>query len=107
MVVLPLSNNSRLEIARSHMRQRNLDGFVVFSQRRAHVAYLSGYRPNYHTNNAFLVLPLEGGPTLPIKYGLDIPRARSMSWVQDIRPGHTEDIRCLFFECAEILEEKK
>jgi Xaa-Pro dipeptidase len=107
MVVLPLPNHSRLQAARTHMRERNLDALVVFSQRRAHVAYLSGYRPNYHTNNAFLVLPLEGVPTLLIKFGFDMPRARSMSWVQDIRPGHTEDMRCLFFECAEILKEKK
>jgi Xaa-Pro aminopeptidase len=106
-VVLPLSKNSRLDIARDHMRQRNLDALVVYSQRRAHIAYLSGYRPNYHTNSAFLVLPLVDEPVLLIKFGFDMPRARSMSWVRDIRPGHSEDVRCLFFECAEIFKEKK
>jgi Xaa-Pro dipeptidase len=84
-----------------------LDGLVVFSQSRGNVAFLSGYRPNYHTNNAFLVVPREGEPTLLIKFGFDMPRARSISWVKDIRVGHSEDVRCLFLECAEVLAEKR
>jgi Xaa-Pro aminopeptidase len=88
------------------MEGRNLDALLVYSQRRGHVAYLSGYRPNYHTNSAFLCLPREADPVLLIKFGFDMPRARKLSWVQDIRPGHSEDVRCLFAEFAEMIREK-
>ena len=88
------------------MAARQLDALIVYSQRRGHIAYLSGYRPNYHTNSAFMVLPRDGDPALLIKFGFDMPRARTLSWVEDIRAGHSEDARCLFAEFAEILTEK-
>src|SRR5437879_114362 len=104
-MVLPLAKE-RIDSIRAGMKARDLDALLVYSQRRGHVAYLSGYRPNYHTNSAFLCVPREGDPVLLIKFGFDMPRARQLSWVEDIRPGHSEDVRCLFGEFADILREK-
>ena len=58
----------RLEAIRNQMRAEKLDALLIYSQRRGHVAYVSGYRPNYHTNSAFIVLPSEGEPALLIKF---------------------------------------
>jgi Xaa-Pro dipeptidase len=96
----------RLAAVQDEMRSRNLDALLVYSQKRGHVAFLSGYRPNYHTNSAFMLLPREGDPTLFIKFGFDMPRARNLSWVQDIRPGHSENAVCLLHEFSEIVQEK-
>ena len=104
-MVKPLAN-TRLNTARQLMASRQLDALIVYSQRRGHIAYLSGYRPNYHTNSAFMVLPRDDDPALLIKFGFDMPRARAQSWIEDIRAGHSEDARCLFAEFAEILTEK-
>ncbi|MBM3775465.1 MAG: aminopeptidase P family protein, partial [Acidobacteria bacterium] len=104
-MVKPLAKQ-RLQSVRDRMQARQLDALIVYSQRRGHIPYLSGYRPNYHTNSAFLVLPLEGEPAMLIKFGFDMPRARSQSWIDDIRPGHSEDACFLFREFAGILEEK-
>jgi Xaa-Pro aminopeptidase len=104
-MVLPLPSE-RIQAVRDLMKDRNLDALVVYSQRRGQIAYLSGYRPNYHTNSAFLCLPREGDPVLLIKFGFDMPRAQAMSWVQDIRAGHSEDVRYLFSEFAGILAER-
>ena len=104
-MVLPLPKE-RIQAVQASMKDRNLDALLVYSQRRGQITYLSGYRPNYHTNSAFLCLPREGDPVMLIKFGFDMPRARAMSWVQDIRPGHSEDARCLFSEFAGILAER-
>ena len=104
-MVLPLPNQ-RIDAVRDSMKDRDLDALLVYSQRRGQITYLSGYRPNYHTNSAFLCLPREGDPVLLIKFGFDMPRARAMSWVEDIRAGHSEDVWCLFSEFAGILAER-
>jgi len=91
---------------RAGMKARDLDALIVYSQRRGHIAYLSGYRPNYHTNSAFLCLPRDAEPVLLIKFGFDISRARRLSWVKDIRCGHSEDASCLFAEFADVVREK-
>src|ERR1700735_519664 len=98
-MVLPLASE-RLSEVRSQMRSRNLDALLVYSQKRGHIAYLSVYRPNYHTNSAFLLIPLEDEPVLQIKFGFDLPRARKLSWVEDIRTGQSEDAVCLLRQFA-------
>ena len=104
-MVLPLPKG-RIAAVRDEMRSRKLDALLVYSQKRGHVAYLSGYRPNYHTNSAFLLLPREEDPALLIKFGFDLPRARELSWVSDLRAGHTEDAVCLLGEFMEIVKER-
>jgi len=81
----------RLEELRTRMRERGLDALLIFSQRRGHVAYVSGYIPNYHTNSAVVILPVDAAPVLLIRFGFDLPRARALSWFEDIRtadPSH-------------------
>jgi Xaa-Pro aminopeptidase len=104
-MVIPISTK-RISAVQDEMRSRNLDALLVYSQKRGHVAFLSGYRPNYHTNSAFLLMPKQDDPTLLIKFGFDMPRARNLSWVQDIRPGGSENAVCLLQEFAGIVEEK-
>jgi len=97
----------RLDTIRDEMRKRDLAALIIYSQRRGHVPYVSGYRPNYHTNSAFIVLPLEGEPALLIKFGFDLSRAASMSWISDIRTSSTEDLAGMFLECREIISQMK
>jgi len=97
----------RLDAIRSEMRKRDLAALIIYSQKRGHVPYVSGYRPNYHTNSAFVVLPLEGEPALLIKFGFDSSRAASISWFSDIRASGTEDLAGMFLECCEIINQMK
>jgi hypothetical protein len=96
----------RIAAVQDEMRSRNLDALLVYSQKRGHVAFLSGYRPNYHTNSAFLLMPTGEDPSLLIKFGFDMPRARNLSWVEDIRPGGSENAVCWLHEFAEIVKKK-
>src|SRR5207247_11086837 len=96
----------RLEAIQNQMRAEKLDAVLIYSQRRSHVAYVSGYRPNYHTNSAFAVFPLNGEPTIVIKFGFDLPRARSMSWFRDIRTIEGYDGNSLAGRCFDVLREK-
>jgi Xaa-Pro dipeptidase len=104
-MALPLPKQ-RLAAVRDEMRSRELDALLVYSQKRGHIAYLSGYRPNYHTNSALLLLPREDDPILQIKFGFDMPRAREISWVSDIRTGCSEDAVCLLRQFIGVIEEK-
>src|SRR4051794_19451518 len=97
----------RLDAIRSEMRKRDLAALIIYSQKRGHVPYVSGDRPNYHTNSAFVVLPLEGEPALLIKFGFDSSRAASISWFSDIRASGTEDLAGMFLECCEIINQMK
>jgi len=92
---------ARLSKVRQAMRRRNLQALLVYSQKRSHVTYLSGYRPNYHTNSAFVLVPLEGEPILWIKFPFDLPRARAMSWFADIRPSVSEEQEKMVAQVAE------
>ena len=82
----------RLNKVRDAMSRQNIDALVVFSQRRSHVTYLSGYYPNYHTNAALMLITAERDPTLWIKFGFDLPRAKSTSWLNDIRGCASDDV---------------
>jgi Xaa-Pro dipeptidase len=96
----------RLDVIRDQMRPRNLDALLIYSQRRGHVSYVSGYHPNYHTNSAVIVLPAQGEPVLMVKFGFDLARARSVSWIEDIRPSQRESQDGIVQTCHEALREK-
>src|SRR5580700_3280517 len=66
----------RVRNIREQMKKRRLDVLFIYSQKRGHVPYVSGYRANYHTNSAVIVLPLERDPIMWVKYGFDLPRAQ-------------------------------
>lgn len=101
---VPLSDfQQRLERIRREMTARSLDALIIFSQRRAHVRYVSGYAPNYHTNSALVLLPLKEEPILWIKFPFDLSRAKEMSWVQDVRVAPYEDNCALMTECAKAI----
>src|SRR5579859_1839199 len=93
----------RLSTLRNGMQRSNLDALFIFSQRRGHVTYVSGYRPNYHTNSAIIVLPLKGDPILWIKFPFDLPRARAMSWFTEIRASASEEQARMVSQCAEAI----
>jgi Xaa-Pro dipeptidase len=97
----------RIDALRDQMRSERLDVLLIYSQKRGHVPYISGYRPNYHTNSAFIIFPLDDQPVLLIKFGFDAARARELSWIKDIRAGESECLRGQIRECRGILEEKK
>jgi Xaa-Pro dipeptidase len=93
----------RLSALRSSMKRGNFEALLIFSQKRGHVAYVSGYRPNYHTNSAIIILPLVGNPILLIKFPFDLSRARSVSWFTDIRASVSEDQERMVAQCAESI----
>jgi Xaa-Pro aminopeptidase len=64
---------------------------------------VSGYRPNYHTNSAVVVLPLEQDPIMWVKFAFDLPRAREISWLSDIRPSTSENTALMFSGCAKAI----
>src|ERR1017187_2034598 len=91
----------RVRNIREQMRKRQLDVLFIYSQKRGHVTYVSGYRPNYHTNSAVIVLPLERDPIMWVKFAFDLPRARTVSWFDDIRPSMSESTTKMFAGCAD------
>src|SRR5580700_1904663 len=91
----------RVRNIREQMKKRRLDVLFIYSQKRGHVPYVSGYRANYHTNSAVIVLPLERDPIMWVKYGFDLPRARTVSWFEDIRASKSESTTKMFAGCAE------
>jgi Xaa-Pro aminopeptidase len=93
----------RVQNIRKQMKKRNFEVLFIYSQRRGHVTYVSGYRPNYHTNSAVVVLPLERDPIMWVKFPFDVSRARTMSWFDDIRGSISEDSLKMFSECGEAI----
>ncbi len=92
---------TRVRNIRQQMKQRGLDVLLIYTQRRGHVPYVSGYRPNYHTHSAAIVLLLEREPIMWVRYAFDLPRARSVSWLQDIRASKTESAAKMLAGSAE------
>ena len=74
------------------MLRQQFDALVVFSQKRGHITYLSGYYPNYHTNAALMLITAQRDPTLWIKFAFDLPRAKATSWLEDIRGFSSDDV---------------
>ena len=81
----------RLKNVREAMVRQKFDALVVFSQKRGHITYLSGYHPNYHTNFALMLVTAKRDPTLWIKFAFDLPRAKATSWLEDIRAGASDN----------------
>jgi Xaa-Pro aminopeptidase len=100
--IIPVSDfRERIATIRSRMRRQNLEALLIFSQKRGHATYVSGYFPNYHTNSAIVFLPLEGEPILWIKFPFDLPRARAASWFSDIRGSVSEGMEGMVSQCAD------
>jgi Xaa-Pro aminopeptidase len=83
------------------MLRQKFDALVLFSQKRSHITYFSGYYPNYHTNSALMLITAERDPTLWIKFGFDLPRAKATSWLEDIRACTGEDPGEMIGKCAD------
>ncbi|MFQ5340487.1 MAG: M24 family metallopeptidase [Anaerolineae bacterium] len=75
----------RLQRIRQAMGEQELDALLVYSWKRGQVRYVSGYHPNYVANVAMVVVPLQGKPTLLIRFPFDLGRAQQMSWMDDVR----------------------
>lgn len=85
-MTLPRSEyEARLAAVRAAMQSRGLEALIVYSWKRGQVRYLTGYRPNYIANVAAALVPLEGNPTLFIRFPFDLERARRMCWFDDMR----------------------
>lgn len=97
----------RIQALKEEMRARNLSALLIYSQRRGHVAYVSGYRPNYHTNSAFAIVPLDSNPVLIIRFGFDLERAKASSSFSDIRTLDPSVPETLVSKCIAILKEMK
>ena len=95
----------RLANVRREVNASKLDALIVFSQKRSHVRYLSGYHPNYHTHSALLLLPLKQDPILWIKFGFDLARAKAASWIKDIRVAERETNNSLVTGCAKAVRD--
>jgi Xaa-Pro aminopeptidase len=88
---------SDAEMARRHqrvrdeLRTRELDALIIYgsiamgnSQGQVNVQYLARYAAVIET---YLVFPAEGEPSLLFYVPFHVPNARSIAYVQDIRPG--------------------
>jgi len=98
---------SRLDVIREQMRDRKLDALLIYSQKRGHVAYVSGYIPNYHPNSAVVILPADGEPVLLIRFGFDMPRARTLSWFKGIRTADGDHAGGFLRQCLQTVAEMK
>jgi Xaa-Pro dipeptidase len=81
----------RHENVRAQMRARGIDALVIYgsiamgnSQGQVNVQYLARYAAVIET---YLVLPVDGDATLLFYVPFHVPNARSIAYVQDIRPG--------------------
>lgn len=95
----------RLANVRREVDSSKLDALIVFSQKRSHVRYLSGYHPNYHTHSALLLLTLKQDPILWIKFGFDLARAKAASWIKDVRVAERETNNSLIAGCAKAIRD--
>jgi Xaa-Pro dipeptidase len=102
---LQSESEQRLANVRRELHSKKLDALIVFSQKRSHVRYLSGYHPNYHTHSALLLVPLKQDPILWIKFGFDLARAKATSWIKDIRVAPRETNNALVTGCAKAVRD--
>jgi len=75
----------RVKRLRGEMSSRDLEALLFYGWKRGQILYISGYYPNYIANVAMVLLPKEGDPTMLIRFPFDLERARSASWIPDIR----------------------
>jgi Xaa-Pro dipeptidase len=85
MEISPEEYSSRLSLIRQAMDYAGLEGLLVYSWRRNQIRYVSGYTPNYVANVGMAVVPLQGDPTLFIRFPFDLERAQAMCWFADVR----------------------
>lgn len=76
---------NRLAFIRQVMKEKELDALLVYSWKRGHVRYLSGYAPNYIANIAILLITQRADPTLFIRFPFDLVRANCACCIDDIR----------------------
>jgi len=94
----------RLENVRQAMARESHDALVVYSQKRGHVSYLSGYHANYHTNAALMLITAKREPTLWIRFAFDLSRAKATSWLEDIRTCASDDAGTMIGHCAQEIQ---
>ena len=75
----------RAQRLRGEMASRGLDALLFYGWKRGQIPYISGYYPNYIANVAMVLLPQEGEPAMLIRFPFDLERARTASWITDIR----------------------
>jgi Xaa-Pro aminopeptidase len=85
------------------MRERDLECLLIYSQKRGHVTYVSGYRPDYQVNAAMVVLPLKHEPVLYAKFAFDLERARQQSWFRQVRGSCPATTAQMVKECTEAV----
>ena len=76
----------RLDAARREMAQRNLDALVIYGDNYSFgdLCYLTNYFPK--VRGGFAVVPRQGAISLLLHIGSrDIPFAKSLTWVDDVR----------------------
>lgn len=76
----------RIARLREHAAGQGLAGALVFSWRRGVVAWFSGYRPGFVTNQAALWVPAQGRPVLAVRFPFEAERAALVD-AFDVRPG--------------------
>ena len=81
-----MDHAARVERLRSLASSEGLDGALVFSWRRAVVAWFTGYRPGFVTNQAWLWVPADGQPVLGVRFPYEAARA-STSGLLEVRAG--------------------
>ncbi|GAC1363850.1 MAG: hypothetical protein NVS2B12_05770 [Ktedonobacteraceae bacterium] len=94
--------SQRYSIVREEMQAADLSALVLYSTVGAYheVLYLANFMA---TREAFLVLPLEGEPTLFVQMFNHVPNARQLATVADVRWGGPDSATSV----AEHLRERK
>ena len=78
----------RVALARELLRTRGAQALLAYgdAQQYGHLTYLTHYLPKH--SGGLVVLPLAGDPVLLIEAGgREVSWAKSLSWVEDIRPA--------------------
>jgi len=77
----------RLAAAQQAITAAGQDAWLVYGDALSYgdVAFLTNYLPR--VRSAMLLVPREGEPSLLVAFGLrDIPAAKTLTWVDDVRP---------------------
>ena len=77
---------ARVDRLRAHASSSHLAGVLVFSWRRGVVAWFTGYRPGFVTNQAALWVPVDGRPVLAVRFPFESDRATRID-AFEVRPA--------------------
>jgi len=94
----------RVKRLRSEMALRDLDALLFYGWKRGQIPYISGYHPNYIANVAMVLLPQVSEPAMLIRFPFDLERARTESWIRDIRASG--NVINLAHDCGEVCLKK-